>query len=69
MPLTTQSSIGELMDDEQARALLDEHLPGITSHPQIAMARSMTLSAIIPFSNGQLTEEKIAEFGKALEAL
>ena len=38
MALTVDSKIGELLADEKAKAILDKHLPGFSTNPQIGMA-------------------------------
>ena len=58
MPFTTDSSIDDLLNDEAASAILTKHMPGMASHPQIGMARSMGLSlkAVAGFSGGKITD-------------
>ena len=38
------STVGEILDDPQARALLEEAAPGSTTHPMIFLARGFTLA-------------------------
>ena len=42
--LTT--SLGALLDDPAARAVLDRHIPDVVASPQINMARGLTLAAL-----------------------
>ncbi len=69
MKLTLESKISELLDDEQGRQIVEKHLPGLSSHPMIAMARAMTLGQIVPFSGGQITEERLQAIAADLEKL
>ncbi len=64
MALTIQSSLGELLDDEQTRTILEKHIPGISSHPQIAMGRGFPLGIVANFSGGMITDDMV----KAVEA-
>jgi para-nitrobenzyl esterase len=54
------STIGDLLDDPAAKAVLDKDLPGFASNPQIDMARSMTLKQIQQYAADQLTDAKLA---------
>jgi hypothetical protein len=64
MALTIDSKIGDLLADPKAKAILEKHLPGISTNPQMAMAKGMTLKVIAPMSKGTITPDKI----KAIEA-
>ena len=57
---TTETEIGTLVDDPAARAILDRHIPGLTTNPQLEMARTMTLKAIQPFASDDVTDERLA---------
>ena len=59
MALSTDSTLGDILDDENGKAILEKHMPGVSSDPRIAMARGMTLKALMPLSQGMLNEEKL----------
>ena len=59
MALTIDSTLGELLADEKATAILEKHMPGISTNPQIAMGKSFSLKAIAPMSGGQITQEML----------
>ena len=42
MKYTMQTRIGELINNARAKQILERHLPGATSHPQLHMALGMT---------------------------
>ena len=65
----TETQIGTLVDDPAAAAVLDEHMPGFTSNPQLSMARGMTLVEIQSFYPSVLSEEKLDEINADLAAL
>ena len=61
MAYTLGTTLGELLDDPKAKAMLDEKMPGVSNHPMIAMARGMTLNMIVSFpqaAQAGLTREK-----------
>ncbi len=47
MKFTLNSTLGELIDNPQAKAVLDQQLPGVSTHPLVAMAKGMSLNAIL----------------------
>jgi hypothetical protein len=47
MAFTLDSTLGELLDDPQAEAILDKHLPGISRNPLVAMAKNLSLKMIL----------------------
>jgi hypothetical protein len=64
MALTIDSKIGELMANPKAKAILEKHIPGISTNPQMGMAKSMTLKAVAPMSGGMINDAKL----KAIDA-
>jgi hypothetical protein len=57
---STAMPIETLMADERARAVLDEHVPGIAKHPAYSQFKAMSLKAVAPMSGGAITEETLA---------
>lgn len=55
MALTIDSKMGDLLADHKAKAVLEKHIPGISTNPQMAMAKGMTLKMIAPMSGGKIT--------------
>jgi hypothetical protein len=73
MAYTLNSTLGELLDNPKAKAVLDQQLPGVSTHPMVAMARGMSLNMILSMPQAAqlgLTKEKaealLAEVNKAL---
>jgi hypothetical protein len=71
MNFTLDTTLGELIDNPQAKAILDQHLPGVSTHPLVAMAKGMSLNMIISMPQAAqlgLTKEKaeavLAEINK-----
>lgn len=65
---TTTTEIGVLLDDPAARAILDKHLPGMTTNDQVEMARAMTLKDIQQYNPDEVTDKILsaidADFAK-----
>ncbi|GAW40937.1 hypothetical protein SH203_01339 [Brevundimonas sp. SH203] len=66
---TIDSTIEALVADPATKAVLDKHLPGIDRHPAYAQFKGMTLRQVAPFSQGHITDEKIAAIDADLKAL
>jgi hypothetical protein len=62
MAFTLDTTLGQLLDDPQAKAVLDKHLPGVSTHPMVAMAKGMSLNMILSMPQAAqvgLTKEKV----------
>ena len=59
MPFSADSKIGELLANEKAKAILEKHLPGMSTHPQIGMAKGMSLKMIAAFPQSGITPDKL----------
>jgi len=57
---TADSTIGDLIDNPATKAILDKYFPGMSTNPQIDMARGMTLKQIQQFQPDSITDEKLA---------
>jgi hypothetical protein len=73
MTLTLNTTLGELLDNPQAKAVLDQYLPGVSSNPLVGMAKGMSLNMILSMPQAAqlgLTKEKaeeiLAEINKRL---
>jgi len=73
MAFTLDTTLGELLDDPRAKAVLEQHLPGIASNPLAAMAKGMSLNMILSMPQAaqlRITREKanaiLAEVNKQL---
>jgi hypothetical protein len=62
MIVSIDSTLGVILDDPQARAVLDQYIPGASTNPMIGMARGMTLRMLLTLPQAAqfgVTEEKI----------
>ena len=63
------TSVGTLLDLPAAKAILDKHLPGLTSHPQIEAGRGFSLKQVQQFAPDQITDEALAKVQADFDAL
>lgn len=73
MAFTLDTTLGEIIDHPQAKAILDKYVPGASSHPMIGMAKGMSLKMILALPQAAqmgLTQEKaeavLAEINKKI---
>ena len=65
MPFTRDTKIGELLDNPQAKAVLDKQMPGLTDNPMIAMVKGMTLNMLLSMPQAAqlgITKENVDAF-------
>ena len=51
--------IEALVADARTRAVLESDLPGLTSHPQFDMFKTMSLTTLAPFAPDKLTPDRL----------
>ncbi|ALJ09237.1 hypothetical protein JL11_13515 [Brevundimonas sp. DS20] len=66
---TIDSPIEALVNDPATKAVLEKHLPGMDKHPAYGQFKGMTLRQVAPYSQGAITDEKIAAIDADLKAL
>jgi hypothetical protein len=62
MAFTLDSTLGTLLDDPRAKPVLDKQFPGLSSNPMVAMAKGLSLNAILSMPQAAqfgLTREKV----------
>ena len=69
MSYSIESKLGDLLDNETTKAILEKHLPGTSTHPQIAMGKGFALSMVAKFSGGLITDDLLALVDTDLKAL
>jgi hypothetical protein len=65
MAFTLDTTLGEILDNPQAKSVLDQQMPGVSTHPMIAMARGMSLNMVLSMPQAAqvgLTKEKAEAF-------
>lgn len=66
---TSATTIGTLLADPAAKAIVDKYIPGVSENPQISMVASMTLRALQPMSADKITDDKLAAIDADLAKL
>ena len=66
--LSSESTMGEIIDNKEAKAVLDKHLPGMSENPQMEQARPMSLKALQQFAPN-ITDEKLKAVDEDLAKL
>lgn len=62
MPFTLDTTLGEILDNPQAKAVLDQHMPGVSANPMVAMARGLSLNMLLSMPQAAqlgVTREKV----------
>lgn len=61
MAFTLDTPIGTILDDPQAKAVIEKYVPGITTNPMFAMIKGMTINMILAMPQAAqlgITKEK-----------
>ena len=66
---TENTDVGTLIDNPQTKAIVDQHIPGFSSNPQIEMARGMTVRVIQQYAADQVTDAALAAIDADLAKL
>jgi hypothetical protein len=67
--MSIESKLGDLLDNEASKAILEKHMPGVSTHPQIGMGKGFALSMVAKFSGGLITDDMLAKVDADLKAL
>ncbi len=60
MAFTSDSTINDILANEKAKAVVEKYVPGFTTHPQLAMVKSMSLKAVALFPEANSSSGKLA---------
>lgn len=58
MAFTANSTVREVIENDQARAVLDKHVPGASNHPLLPQAMYMTLREVSMYPESGMTADK-----------
>lgn len=62
MAFTLDTTLGTILDEPRAKAVLDQYLPGVSTNPMIAMVRGMSLNSLLAMPQAAqmgITREKV----------
>ncbi|HWM17384.1 MAG TPA: hypothetical protein VNP97_12440 [Microbacterium sp.] len=63
------TTLGELLDDPEARAIIVEYAPELPEHPMISMAKGLPANTLLAMAGGQLPADKITQLKTRIQAL
>ena len=67
--LSAESKLRALFASEKAKAVLEDHLPGITTHPEIDQAMDMTLREAVEYAPDEALESVLAAISADLQQM
>ncbi|MBN1372284.1 MAG: hypothetical protein JW987_10130 [Anaerolineaceae bacterium] len=47
MAFTLDTPIGTLLDNPQAKAIIEQYIPGASTNPMVAMVKGMTINMVL----------------------
>ena len=62
MQFTLDTKFGTLLENPQAKKIIEKYLPGVTTNPMVSMVKGMTLKMILAMPQAAqlgLTKEKV----------
>ena len=68
-PSVDKTTIGDLLTNPAAKAVVDKDLPGLTADPRLQQAMGMTLKDIEPYSDGKIDDAALAKVQADFDAI
>jgi hypothetical protein len=69
MAFNRNSTVRQVLADDAARAVLEKHVPGASTHPDLPMAMDMSLVAVAGYPESGITPERLEALVAELEKL
>ena len=69
MPFDLNSRVRDIINNEQARAVLNKHVPGATAHPDLPMAMHMTLREVASYPEAGISQTALEALVRDLKKL
>ncbi|WP_430295867.1 hypothetical protein [Pseudomonas aeruginosa] len=69
MTYSVESKLGDLLDNEDAKAILEKAVPGLSEHPQLAMGRGFPLTTVIQYAGVDLPDGLLEQVDSELRSL
>jgi len=64
-----ETDLGTLLDNPATKAIVEKHIPGMTTNDQVDMARGMSLKAIQQYAPDDVTDQRLAAIDADLAKL
>lgn len=62
-------TIGQLLDDPQARAIIDDTAPGVADNPMVSMVRGMSAESALKMAGDRVDAATVQTLRQRLAAL
>ncbi|MDC7827433.1 hypothetical protein PQS90_19970 [Pseudomonas sp. BLCC-B13] len=69
MLYSIETKVGDLLGNSKTKEILEKHLPGISNHPQIGMARGFALATAAKYSGGLIPQKMLEDIDSDLKSL
>jgi len=69
MAFSSDSKMGEILNDKKGKSILEKHMPGVSNDPRTAMGKGMTLKQIATFIPGQLNPDLLQVIDEELKLI
>ena len=63
------TTLGELLDDPDARAVIDDLEPELPDHPMIGFAKGMPAAAVLKMAGGQMPPDVLEQLQTRIAAI
>ncbi len=63
------ATIGQILADPEAKAIIDEALPGVTDNPMVSMVRGMPATSVLKMAGTSVDPDVVARLRQRIEAL
>lgn len=74
MAFSLDTPIGTLLDNPQAKAIVEQYIPGASTNPMVAMVKGMTINMVLAMPQAaqlgltkQKAEQILAEVNKVIK--
>lgn len=69
MGVTSASKLRDILENEEAVAIIEEYKPGFVSNPELGPVAGMKMKTLLKFPQAGLTKEQVEEICARLDAL
>ncbi len=69
MPFNRHSTVRQVLANEKARAVLEKHVPGASTHPDLPMAMDMSLGEAASYPEAGVNSDELEALVAELEKL
>ena len=63
------TTVGEMLDTPEIMELINKYIPAVLEHPLLEVGRSFIFNDALPYIEDMVTEDDLAAYKEALEAV